>query len=395
MNETPEAPCARCGEAHAAGPCAGDSLLAAFVHRELIVLVALIVFAAATFLATRHLAQAHRVLQRQDAERLYQRGRSALARNRPAEAVDRLRRAAAMDTDTQAYALALADAFSGDGDVDAARGVLTSLRGRRPEDPQINLRLARLSRQRGDGSDAVRYYQNALYGVWPPDHPGMRHAVRLEFVRFLLDQRETSRALAELIAMDDSFPGRASAQTEAGELFLRAQDPRRALDRFEAALRLEPQLGAARAGAGTAAYRVGAYRRAVEHFRAVATRTPDQDDMLAVATLVLTTDPLAPRLSLAERRRRLLDSLEAVQARRLACRPAGSEGTATTLLEQDVQTLHRRLRQQAREQSLQTIEDGLDLVRRLQDAVDRQCPAISARDRALGILTARHEAGRP
>jgi tetratricopeptide (TPR) repeat protein len=361
----------------------------------LVVLGILVAVAVAMFMATRSLANLHRGLQRQDAAVLYDRGIGDLSAGQPAAAVESLRRAAAIEIDNETYALAFSAAFEAAGNVDSARAVLVGLRGRRPEDPEINLRLARLSRRSENDDDAVRYYQSALYGAWPIDAAEVRQIVRLEFVRYLLVKGETSRALSELIAMEDRFTKTAASQTEAGDLFLRAEDPRRALGHFRTALRLDPHFGEARAGAGTAAYRVGAYPQAMQYLRSIEHRDSDHENMLAVATFVVTRDPLAPRLPYAERRRRLRKNVEDALTRLQTCQATTPDAAAALPVRQEAQTLHRRLRRApAGQQPLQVIEDGLDLVRRIEDAADRRCPTRQPIDRALVILAERRRIDR-
>src|SRR6185503_14293115 len=106
-------------------------------------------------------------LRMRDAAAWYGRGRQRLAGGDAAGAIPALRRATAIDRDNPAYRLALASALSTAGQTDSARELLMTVRDRAPEDATVNLQLARLEARRGDPASATRYYQNALYGVWP------------------------------------------------------------------------------------------------------------------------------------------------------------------------------------------------------------------------------------
>jgi tetratricopeptide (TPR) repeat protein len=366
--------------------------LARFVHRELVVLGVLIVLASSVFVTTRRLVTLRRAGEHRDAASLYQRGVDDLSGGRVSAALVRLRRASALERDNERYSLALAQAFETAGDGGAALAVLTALRARHPEDPEINLRLARLARRGGSGQDAVRYYESALYGIWPAEDSDARHVARVEFVQYLLDQLDTARALAELIAMEDRFAKDAAGQAEAGTLFLRAAEPRRALEHFRAALRIDPRASSALAGAAASAFRIGEYARARSYLTSLAPRNGEQEDMLAVATLVITRDPLAPRLSDAERRRRLLMDLDDATRRPGACETTVSDGAPLwPSLHEDALRMQRRLQRAGGRPSLPLIEDGMDLVRRIQEgARDRQCPPPQAIDRALAILVERN-----
>ena len=105
------------------------------------------------------------------------------------DAIDSLRRAAVRDRNDKRYALALAHALALNGEDDAARGALLTLRESAPEDPDINLQLARLAAGQPDVTDALRFYHNALYAPWPVDQADARRRVRFELIAFLLDAR--------------------------------------------------------------------------------------------------------------------------------------------------------------------------------------------------------------
>ena len=139
---------------------------------------------------------------------------------------------------------------------DAARQILLGLREANPEDAEINLRLARLHARGDDLAGAVRYYQNALSGVWTAAGSARRE-VRIELIQYLLAHDQRGRALAELLVLTANLSDDAAAQTEAGQLYLKAGEPRRALDHFQRALERDPRHPEAVTGAGEAAFEGG------------------------------------------------------------------------------------------------------------------------------------------
>lgn len=259
----------------------------------------------AGFLATRAAAAALHQVRLHDAQTWYQRGDQALRDGRLTPAIEALRRAAVMRRDEPVYRLRLARALAADRQDDAARRALLTLRDDAPENPEVNLLLARLEARREDVTAAVRYYQSALYGSWGADQLGTREELRLELVGYLLQQDLRDRALAELLIIAADLPNDADRRVRVAELFLASGEPQRALDQYRLALEVAPSHGAALAGAGRAAVDLGDYAAARRFLR----RAPDgaeMDALRATVDHVLANDPLAPRLSRAERRRRAI-----------------------------------------------------------------------------------------
>jgi tetratricopeptide (TPR) repeat protein len=176
--------CSACGGPLADGGCqtcdrGADSR---FIHREIVALILLGAVVVIGFVVTRAAARANRELRLMDAARWYEAGERAIASGRTGAAIPALRRAASIDRDRREYRVALAGALMADRQDEAARQILLGLREANPEDPEINLRLARLHARRNDLAGAVRYYQNALYGVWTAVGSARRQ-VRIELIR--------------------------------------------------------------------------------------------------------------------------------------------------------------------------------------------------------------------
>jgi tetratricopeptide (TPR) repeat protein len=365
----------------------------AIIHREMLQLGVLILVAIAAFFATRSIAASNSATNLRDAADWYRRGQQALAEGRVADAIDDFRRTMVRNRQYKTYLLALAGALVRNGDDEAAHGVLTALRESLPEDPEINLELARLAARRGNVTEAARFYHNALYAPWPVERTEERRTVRLELIRFLVAHDQPDRALAELLAIAPDLPDEAAAHVRVGELFADAGDDAHALDQFQRALRRDPADGAALAGAGLSAFRLGQYALARTFLR----RAPGARDEVNAARdtveAVLSHDPLATRIGAAERRRRLTADLEYARQRLSECTAARNTATSRTDeadLQREVNQFLGRLEKPALVLDQDTSEAGVDLIDRLAPNIAQACGTTNARDRALALIGRRH-----
>jgi tetratricopeptide (TPR) repeat protein len=363
--------------------------LARLVRRELVLLILLAAITSGVFALTRAAAGATRRLRLADAAAWYERGLSELNAGRLDDALDALRRAASMKPDDHVYQLALARGLEAHGDIAGARLVLLDVLERAPEDPETNLRLARIDVKAGDVAAAVRRYAHALSSMWTADQAEARHSVRLELIRYLLSDGRRSRALSELLVLIPTVPDTAPDRIDAGRLLLEAGDPGRAADQFARALELKPNDPAALAGAGEAAFERGDYAAA----RRLLARVPQPpariEELRTIADLVFTADPLAARLALAERRRRLGAAAEHARARLDAC-GATLAGSDLPELRVRVEALIEALGSR-RPPGREALEDGFDLVSGIVRATAVRCGEPGAFDRALLLIAQRHE----
>lgn len=382
--------CPSCGRLTLAGRCPPCDLAhwTRLLRQEGVRLTALVAIAVAAFWGTRALAQSNAALRRSQAAQWFAVGQEALRAGRSTAAVEALRRSAARDPARTRYRLALAEALATSHLDDEARRELLALRDAQPEDAETNLQLARVEARRGSPDAARRFYEGAIAGLWRPEQAEARRATRIELVEFLLAGDARARALSELLVLDANLPDEPALQVRVGDLFLRAGDPRRALAHFGLVLRKEPASPAALAGAGTAAFALGDYRRALRFFDPlpVDAAVAGQREL---AALVLAMDPLAPRLSAAERRRRLTTAadtaLEAVTDC-LAATPAGDGDLDAP--RRDVEALVEALgARPGRREVPAAIDDGLELVAHAQQASAARCGTPpSARARALLLI---------
>lgn len=363
----------------------------AFIHHEVFQLGVLILVAIAAFWLTRAVAASNRAMSLRDASEWYGRGQQAVEAGRFDDAIDALRRATVRNPEDRRYVLALAQALALKRDDDAARSVLLTLRESAPEDPDINLQLARLATARRDVTEALRFYHNALYASWPAEQVGRRRRVRIELIGFLLTHDQGSRALSELLALSTDLPDDIALRLEVGRLFAEAGDNGHALDQFQRTLRLDPENRDAVAGAGQAAFQLGDYPLAKSYLRRLPANEGEMKNTRDVVDLVLSSDPLVRGLGSAERRRRLIADFSYAQRRWGACLEERSGGQIDELaLLRETQTFEHRLTPATMEQD--TIEMGAGLIDRIARLVVQRCGEPTAFDRALVLIGRRHGA---
>jgi Tfp pilus assembly protein PilF len=378
---------------------AGDSGRLRLVHREIVVLVSLAAVSVVAFVLTRDFARANDRLRRQDAAAWYEVGQRSLAAGRPAEALTALRRAVGKDQANTRYQVALAAALSTTHEDDAARQVLVGLRDVSPEDADVNTELARLEARRGHLPEARRYYQSALNALWPAAENDVRRALRLELIHLLLDHDENSRALSEILLLTANLPNTPSAHVETARLFVAVGDPGHALAQFLQALTLDPQNGPALAGAGESAFALGDYARARRYLAAAPRDTDRVIELRALTDLVLSNDPMAPRLSAEERTRRLLTDVQHARQRVTSClaAPSSNPGARPGLdaLQKEAELFEPTLSPRAVREQADVVESGLELVQRIERQTERGCAPITARDRALLLIAHAHGINEP
>jgi Flp pilus assembly protein TadD len=372
--------CLRCDSRH----------LARAVHRELVVLCVLIAITIAAFFLTRIAASANADVRRRDAAAWFlaaQRRPDNFAGGIPR--VTELRHAVTKDPLNREYPLALARELATQRQDDEARRVLERLRQANPDDAETNLELARIEARRTSVDEARRYYQTALAALWRPDQNEQRRRVRLELVAFLLNHGERSRALSELLVVAD-VPPQPAVHVQLGSMFLQAGDASRARDHFLDALGLDPHNPDALVGAGAAAFALGDYPQAARYLDHVPSDQGRTTELRELTRLVVSGDPLEPRIGSPERRRRVTAALEQARATLDACLGVAPAARAPALLELRSAAVDATAAG-ARTTSPDFVEDGIELAYRMEAGAEQACgPATAAADRAVLLIGRRH-----
>jgi tetratricopeptide (TPR) repeat protein len=369
------------------------------LSRESVLLWVFVAAAVVLFAVTSYAARLFHEYHDRLGEEWFARGQASLEAGDPEQAVRALRNALLYHRDHFQYRMALAQALLQSGSADEARSYLLSLWQREPGHGILNLELARFAARRGNVPEAVRYYQNAIHGLWPEQAEERRLETRLELTRFLLELEVFEEARAQVVALAAEMPRRPDLHVEAGRLFLSARDPEQALAQFEAALALESANPQALLGAGQAAFQTGNYTAARGHLAAAVKLDVDTGaaQMLETTTLVLQTDPFRWRLGSAERIRRALRAFETSRLRLEAC--AQQIGFDLKADEGELHALHMRatgLRPQVTAAALRRdpdlVETLMEFVFEAQRAAQRQCGEPRGADLALLLLARQREA---
>ena len=347
------------------------------------------------------------------ARRWFNAGQQALTASQPQTAVADLR-SALFYKDDDLYRLRLAEALAQANYTDQAKAYLLNLWEERPGSGNINLELARVAAQQHNTADAMRYYHGAIFGVWESDAIERRLETRLELVRFLLQQNQTSSAYAEISSLAASIPpDNPEMRTTAGDLFARTGDSANALTQYEMALKNDPHSFAALSGAAREAFASGKFRRAKQHLNAALREHPDDSALITLleqTDLVLASDPLERYLPREQRVQRALTAFNQAGVRLQQCgapvslsaSPAtkkisngadvnASAGSANAhKAAQDLAPLatewnNLRPSMSARSLSLNSdlLENGVDLVSRIEQATDKTCGHPTGLDWAL------------
>ena len=370
------------------------------LQRELVLLLLLIVIIVPLFIFTRSMAARNRAMDIAVASSWYRLAQDDLKNGNTAEAIVSFRKAATNDHDNPEYALALATALGDSGHTEEARQGLLRLRSSAPENGEINLSLARLAAKDGMNTEALRYYHNALYGAWPAGAISARRtAVRTELIKFLLEISETSRALSELLILESDISDNEQSHVDVGHLFAQARDFRHAFEQFTHALQFNDKNVEALEGAGKSAFELSDYVNASRllHDAVVnGAKSGDASELSEVSKLVISRDPLLPRLLLSERVRRLTDDLHFAYEQVEACLAKySSDQAAAAILEplqlEATQNLESTSTPAELRSDAEGFKTGLNLIYRMESAATEVCnDQSSTQSRAL-LLIAKKE----
>ena len=329
----------------------------------------------------------------------YQQGQEQLRFGHIQEAIDCFRNATTNDHDNAEYTLALANALASADHVEEARQALLRLRTSTPESGEINLNLARLDAKEGRMTEAVLYYHNALYGIWPRDQlAGQRTRVRVELVQYLLAAQDTSQALSELLILSSDIPDNVPSHNNVGQMFLEAGDSQHAAEQFVQALRINSKDPAALSGAGRATFNLGDYINADRYLQSAETNGSKSKDTLTLleqTRLILSHDPLAAQLGTEERIRRISENLNFASRELQSCidKNQGDEALSAMLtpLEAEVEEgMQGPFRPKELRADPEGFRIGMNLIQRIETATGQICGASSNMDKALLFISRKH-----
>ena len=372
-----------------------------FTARLPVVITALTAIAVAGFVLVSHLVTRYRANTRQIAWHLYQRGLADANAGNMSRALDDFRAALTYDPGNSHYQLSLARVLRDSGRLSESEDYLLSLWERSPQDSTINLALARLAAREHSLDDAIRYYHNAIYGIWDRDADTNRRQTRLELIRFLLADDALPQARAELLSMAQTLPPDPKLHLEVAALLNRAGDLEEAMIQYEDALGFDRHNHAALAGAGAAAFQLRRYDVAERYLKAAVDTDPTDTkskQLLETTALLLASDPFRPRISDAERNRRLQAAFNQAGRRLQSCAQTLqldlTSPSANGL--HDLWTQWNQLKPQLRQLRAAGETDMpdsiMDLVTAIEQKTAQQCSPPAGLDLALSLISHRAEA---
>jgi tetratricopeptide (TPR) repeat protein len=371
------------------------------LNKEVLLLVLLSAVAAAAFVFTRRAASMQQRIDERVAAVWFERGQQFMNSGQVQQAIEAYRKATAGSDENRRYTLALAGALMASNNDVESQQLLLQLREAVPENPEINVSLARLAAKDGDVQEAIHYYQNALYGRWPADATGQRRNLRIELVRFLLARQRYDLASSELLILQGSTPNSATAHAELANFFSQAGDLKRAQSEYLAATGLDDENFDAFLGAGETSFGLQDYPQADRYLTKASELDPTSQraqQLLAVTKTVLDSDPLGAALSPPERLRRLQAMLNRSLQRLDACATSTSDNAATAQMQSlrsDGQSMQAQWKHSSRSPDSDAVASGVGLAYRMQQAASTYCGEPQPEDQALLLIGREHSGARP
>lgn len=384
------------------------------------VLTVLLIFGG--FALTHYFVNLHRITEMSLANRWFTRGEEAMQAHLYKAAADDFRTALNYNQEDRRYRLRLAQALMADDRLTEARAHLISLWEEEPANGEVNLTLARLEAKRGKYRDAVRYYNNAINGVWKENPRQARMAARFELAKYLMQNQKFGEARADLLAALADTPTEPADQLLLGQLLLELNEPEHALQAYDALLARDRRNAQAWFGEGEAYLALGQFNEAEHASEKAVDYDPNLDAarrQLELTREILRLNPSMRGLPLAERANRVAAAFEAALSRLSSCAsqlnvdlgaPVGAEsamntqGSTSSTAANDITPAPNALellytsglekQSNATARALLKNPDALEPAMQYVFEVERTtapiCPDMDVTDRAL-LLLAQHE----
>lgn len=373
--------------------------------REVILIVCvvllLLMFGVTAFVSRQYHKKIHGL-----ADQWFAQGEASFQSQHYSDAVSEFRNALVYSPNDSDFQFHLAQALASAGEGDQARSYLLNLLSESPGSGQINLALARIAAHEGAESDAVGYYQRAIYGVWEQNPLAMRWQVRRELGEYLLNLHAVNEAEPVLIALASEVPpGDVDRLKVVGGLTLRAGLWQRALDTYRSVLKFNPRDEDALAGAGAAAYQLGKYQLAIDYIQQLSPERradPRIATILQTAREVESADPFASGISSAERAHRTVLAWNQAESRLADCAHSKGISLSSTPADTDLKKLYATSLQMSAEWSEANLRRysvrsvaAMSLVFQMEDAATAACgPPHPGPDSTMWLI-ARNSAGMP
>ncbi|HZC21776.1 MAG TPA: tetratricopeptide repeat protein [Candidatus Binatia bacterium] len=373
-----------------------------YLRQRPVMLALLTGFTLLFILGVTGLSRAYQAQRQALGNRWYARGVSDLNAKHFDAAVTEFRAALLYARDDYNYQLNLAEALIGAKQTGQASAYLLNLWDREPENGQVNLELARIAAQKGQNTDAVRYFNDAVYAAWPPDQEAQRREARVELIGLFLRTNAKTQAQAELIALAENVGDDPAEQARIGDLFVRAGDYQDALEAYRLSLKYDRHDAATLKGAGEAAFELGQYPVA-EHYLEMAIAEDPNDaqaaERLKTAQMIVRMDPFRNEISSEERNRVIVEAFTTAGERVSHCPvpnnagavSAGSPPVSPANVSEEWSALKSRVTERELRRDPDLGQRAMDLVFRIERQTSAQCGMPSGADLALLLIAKEHE----
>lgn len=337
--------------------------------------VVLLLIAVVAFIDVR-LARTDAAQREQESESYFREGQAFAARGEYDQAVDRFRTAVSMQREDLGYQVALANSLLAADRISEARTEANRLLDAEPTSADAALILARILAGEGQVKEATSYYHRAIFGTWQADDAKRELDTRLELAGLLAKNGSTEELLAELLPLQDQAAGDLDLKRRIASLYLTAGSPDRSATLYEEILEASPEDSAAYAGLAEAEFARGNYQTALRNFDlALSHDPPDAAALRARRDLtdqVLQLDPMARRLSSAQRYQRSLTLLRMALNSMNACTGPNQDLLAFTLAQRADEALARTVTAGQRNDA---VDQNLDLAEQIWSLRQLACGA--------------------
>lgn len=376
--------------------------LKSVVHRPAFVIAVLTVVTLAGFTAVTRISRKFHHHEGDVARNLFESGRAQLAGGNARLALADFRGALNYDHDNYDYELSLARALIASEKLDEARSYLTSLWERIPQDGDVNYELGQLAVRRDAPDEAVRFYHNAIYGIWRHDPDTSRRHARFALVDFLLSRGRGPEAQAELIAMSAALAPDAALHRNVAAAFMRAHDYEHALDQYRQSLALDRKSVEAIAGAGKAAFELSQFAEAERYLETAAQQNPQDAEsvrLLSIARLVRKNDPFRAKLSDRQKAMRVAAILGRLRERLEECASTSGQslndlpaGSSLQMVLVEWTALRSKVAALVHRPDPEVVDAVVDLTLRVEQQAQGRCGPASDLDQALVLVAQNREA---
>ncbi len=274
------------------------------------------------FLVTGFINAAYRREKTSLGESHYSKGLRLERASDPNGAVEEFRKALIYSPDKTEYRLSFAEALINEGRLEEAESHIDQLLQEDPTNGILNLMRGRIASKRGHTTQAIDFYERAVYEYWPPAQAYERREARWELVQLLSQTGRREELIAELMTMYANAPNDASLRLRVGFELLKRSATSEGAQVFRDLTRLSPRNAEAHRGLGEALMTEGDFIPARREFeRALRLNPKDRAsaENLALDNSIIDLDPELPGLTSSDRYRRSVNLLRRVLTDVTAC----------------------------------------------------------------------------